>query len=153
MSDENLIINKHPVMNQFKKFLPDIVAVALFALIAFLAGAQRVKKLFPPVVVGPIIVVIGMTLAPTVIKSNIVDQYTPDATGHAPMKDYEAWTIALVTALVIVIVAIFAKGMLKSLKSSFASSSVLAVVTKMMSIPLVLSTLSYPEILKVLPAW
>ena len=85
----------------------------LFALIAFLAGAERVKKLFPPVVVGPIIVVIGMTLAPTVIKSNIVDQYTPDATGHANMKDYEAWTIALVTALVIVIVAIFAKGIFK----------------------------------------
>lgn len=85
----------------------------VFALIAFLVGPQRVKKLFPPVVVGPIIVVIGMTLAPTVIKSNIVDQYTPDATGHANMKDYESWTIALITALVIIVVAIFAKGIFK----------------------------------------
>lgn len=37
----------------------------------------------------------------------------------------------------------FANGMLNNVKSSRASSSVLAVVTKMISIPLTLSTLSY----------
>jgi uracil permease len=91
----------------------------VFAAIAYFAGAQRIKKLFPPVVVGPIVIVIGMTLAPTVISSNIVQQYTAAPGGTAAMKDYEAWIIALVTAAIIVCVSIFARGIWKLLPVLF----------------------------------
>jgi uracil permease len=86
----------------------------LFALIAYFAGAQRVKQLFPPVVVGPIVVVIGMTLAPTVIKSDIVDCYTVGS-----MKDYAVWSTALIIATVIICMSLFAKGIFKSLPLLF----------------------------------
>jgi uracil permease len=87
----------------------------IFAAIAYFTGPQRIKKLFPPAVVGPIVIVIGMTLAPTVISSNIVQQYTPAPGGTAVMKDYEAWIIAIVTATIIVCVSIFAPGIWKLL--------------------------------------
>jgi uracil permease len=87
----------------------------IFASIAYFTGAQRIKKLFPPVVVGPIVIVIGMTLAPTVISSNIVQQYTAAPGATAPMKDYEAWIIAMITATIIVCVSIFARGIWKLL--------------------------------------
>lgn len=76
----------------------------LLSLITYFVGAERIKKLFPPIVVGPVIVVIGMTLAPSVISSNIVG---------AAMFTWQAWTIALVTAAIIIGVSIFAKGFFK----------------------------------------
>jgi uracil permease len=82
----------------------------IFSAIAYFTGAARIQRLFPPVVVGPIVIVIGMTLAPTVISSNIVQQYTPNADGSVTMKDYEAWIIAIITATIIVSVSIFARG-------------------------------------------
>jgi uracil permease len=91
----------------------------LFAAIARFAGPQRIQRLFPPIVVGPIVVVIGLTLAATVISSYIVQCYTPDAAGEAPMKAYAVWVTALVTAVVIVCMSLFARGLLKSLPVLF----------------------------------
>ena len=48
-----------------------IVAGAVYLLLALLVkliGVKRVRSLFPPVVTGPVIVVIGLTLAPTGIE-------------------------------------------------------------------------------------
>jgi len=82
----------------------------IFSGITFLVGPERVKKAFPPIVVGPVIIVIGMTLAPTVISSYIVGQYT----GESPaMKSYEAWIVALLTAIIIIACSIFGRGFLK----------------------------------------
>lgn len=88
----------------------------IFAIITYYAGPQKIQKLFPPVVVGPIILVIGMILAPTVINSNIVQHYDgPNAT----MKSYEAWIVALSTTLIMVVVSIFGTGIWKSLPVIF----------------------------------
>ena len=65
----------------------------LLALLVKLVGVERIKNLFPPIVTGPVIVVIGLTLAPTGI-------------GMAQSN----WLIALVVLGVIVAVSIFAKG-------------------------------------------
>ena len=68
----------------------------LIALIVKLIGVERVRSFFPPIVTGPVIVVIGITLAPTgmdMAKSN--------------------WFISIFTLIVIVVMSIFAKGFFK----------------------------------------
>lgn len=77
----------------------------LFALIVKLLGASRVKKLFPPVVTGSMIMVIGLTLAPVVINANIVGA----ATGTIGQR----WLVAFSVAITMVIVSIFTKGFFK----------------------------------------
>lgn len=71
-----------------------------------LVGVQRVKKLFPPIVVGPVIIVIGMNLAGTAFTSNIFGQYD---VGGGTAWGWQVWTSAIVTALTIVVVNAVAK--------------------------------------------
>lgn len=80
-----------------------LVYVVLSILVR-LVGMERIKKLFPPVVVGPIIVVIGMVLAPKIIHSNVIDQY-----HSGQMLSWQAWTIAIVTLLSIIIISTVSK--------------------------------------------
>ncbi|NLM46071.1 MAG: uracil-xanthine permease [Firmicutes bacterium] len=74
----------------------------LFALIVKLIGPERVKRLFPPVVTGSMIMVIGLTLAPVVINSNILEA----AAGTVGQR----WLVAFCVAATMVIVSIFVKG-------------------------------------------
>lgn len=80
-----------------------LVYVALSLLVKFV-GMQRIKKLFPPVVVGPIIIVIGMVLAPKILYNNIISQY---ASGG--MDAWKVWTIAIVTLLSIIFISTASK--------------------------------------------
>ena len=61
-------------------------------------GAKKVMRFFPPIVTGPIIICIGMTLANSAINN---------CTG--------SWDIALVAILTVVIFNIWGKGMLRIL--------------------------------------
>ncbi len=76
-----------------------LVYVVLSVIIKFV-GVQRIKKLFPPIVVGPVIIVIGMNLAGSAFKSNIFESTA------AP---WQAWSAVIVTALTIVLVNALAK--------------------------------------------
>ncbi len=76
-----------------------IVSGAIYlvmSLLVKLVGTERVRSFFPPVVVGPVIVVIGVTLAPTGISSAS-----------------QNWFIAIFVLLVIVVATCFAKGFFK----------------------------------------
>lgn len=79
----------------------------IFALVAYFIGAEKIKKVFPPVVTGPVIVVIGINLAGTAIN---------DATGNLGLADGLTSDvalnlgIALFTLFVVIIASIFAKG-------------------------------------------
>jgi uracil permease len=68
----------------------------ILALLAKLVGEERIRSFFPPVVTGPIIMVIGLSLAPTAVSS---------ASGN--------WLIAALVILVIVVVMLFTKGFFK----------------------------------------
>ncbi len=59
-------------------------------------GVHRVMRFFPPIVTGPIIIAIGLTLAPTAIVNCSTD-----------------WIIALVAIVLIIVCNIFGKGMIK----------------------------------------
>lgn len=72
-----------------------LVYVALSLLIR-LIGPEKILRLFPPVVTGPVIVVIGLTLA-------------PNALGNASQN----WIVAIITLIAVISVSIFAKGYFK----------------------------------------
>lgn len=80
-----------------------LVYVVLSVIIKFV-GVTRIKKLFPPIVVGPIIIVIGMILAPKMFYNNIISQYS--LYGSVAWKE---WTTAIITALTIICVNAFSK--------------------------------------------
>lgn len=80
-----------------------LVYLILSLLVKFV-GMARIKKLFPPVVVGPIIIVIGMVLAPKILYNNIIGQY-----ANGVMDAWKAWSIALITLISIVVIATASK--------------------------------------------
>lgn len=80
-----------------------LVYVVLATVIKFV-GAAKVKKLFPPIVVGPVIILIGMILAPKMFWNNIIGQSVKGF--GAPWKQ---WTAAIVTATSIIAINAFAK--------------------------------------------
>ena len=76
-----------------------VAAGIIYAIVAFLIyqyGVEKVVSFFPPIITGPIIMVIGLTLAPT-------------ATSMAA----ENWFLAIVAFLVVVAVNIYARGFLQ----------------------------------------
>lgn len=66
-------------------------------------GAHRVMKFFPPIVTGPIIIAIGLTLAPSAINNC---ESSGDNAGLS-------WIVAIVAIAIIIICNIFGKGMIK----------------------------------------
>lgn len=81
-----------------------LVYFLLSALVKF-KGAKILEKLFPPVVVGPVIVIIGLGLAPVAVDMALAKgtQIDPDT----------ALIISMATLITTLIVAVFAKGMMK----------------------------------------
>ena len=76
-------------------FVAGLVYVVLAALIK-LFGAKKVMRFFPPVVTGPIIISIGLILAPSAISNC-----------------QQNWLLALIALAVIIICNIWGKGMIK----------------------------------------
>lgn len=81
-----------------------LVYFALSALVKF-RGVEMLHKYFPPIVIGPVIMVIGLGLAPVAVdmalgKSAGIDSNT-------------AILVSMTTLIVTLIVAVFAKGLLK----------------------------------------
>lgn len=78
----------------------------VLALLVKLVGVKRVMSIFPPVVTGPMIMVIGLTLAPTAFNSIIT---APTSEGVADVL-WLRWVIALCVVATMVVISIFAKG-------------------------------------------
>lgn len=79
----------------------------VLALLVRLLGPEKIMAVFPPVVTGPMIVVIGLTLAPTAFD-NIVG-----APAGVPDVLWMRWTIAIAVAATMISVSSFAKGFLR----------------------------------------
>ena len=87
-----------------------LVYLALSALVK-LRGAAILERIFPPVVVGPVIIIIGMGLAPVAVDM---------AVGKGSAYAYnDAILVSLVTLLTTLIVAVFSKGMMKLIPIMF----------------------------------
>ncbi len=101
------------VSSQGKEYATGGVLIAgacylVFALLVKLLGTQRVKKLFPAIVTGPVIVVIGLTLAPTVIFNDITGDFVAGIL-------WTKWVVAAAVVVTVVVVSIFIKGFFKLL--------------------------------------
>lgn len=68
----------------------------MFAGLIKLFGVEKVKSFFPPIVTGPMIIVIGLILSPTAIEM---------AANN--------WLVSLVVVSTVIIVSVFGKGMFK----------------------------------------
>ena len=89
----------------------------LYVLVSFLIktfGIRRIMKFFPPVVTGPIIISIGLILAPTAINNCSTN-----------------WLLAVVALAIVIICNIWGKGMVKILPIllGVAGSYLVAVLT------------------------
>ncbi|MBN2259354.1 MAG: uracil permease [Clostridiales bacterium] len=76
-----------------------VVAGLIYLILAgliYLFGIERVIKYFPPVVTGPIIIVIGLKLAPVAVSMASTN-----------------WGLAIVAFLIVTVVSVFAKGFFK----------------------------------------
>lgn len=80
------------------------VTYSLVALLIAKAGTKWLMKLLPPIVVGPVIMVIGLGLASTAIKMVM----------NNPTGDYDLTyvSIGFVTLIITIITAIFSRGFL-----------------------------------------
>lgn len=77
------------------------VSGVLYLIIAGLIkgfGVEKVMRFFPPVVTGPIIIAIGLTLSPSAIQNAETD-----------------WLLAIIAIVIVVIVNIWGRGMIKIL--------------------------------------
>lgn len=68
----------------------------VIAAIIYLVGVERIRRYFPPIVTGPVIVVIGLNLSPTAIENAST-----------------CWPLALVVMITIIVVMCFTKGYFK----------------------------------------
>ncbi|AWX13607.1 uracil permease [Mergibacter septicus] len=87
-----------------------LVYIALSALVK-LRGVDAIQKIFPPIVVGPVIIIIGMGLAPVAVDM---------ATGKNSAYHYEqAIIVSMATLLTTLSVAVFAKGIMRLIPIMF----------------------------------
>ncbi len=92
-------------------------AAAVYVVIAIIvkvAGVKWIDKLMPPVVIGPTVALIGLSLAGAAIKD--VFSYGPqDSNGSFVMSApiWASFVCAMVTLLVVIIVATYGKKMVK----------------------------------------
>ena len=87
-----------------------LVYVVLSALVKW-RGAQIMDRIFPPVVVGPVIIIIGLGLAPVAVDMAVGK--------NMQIEQNLAILVSMVTVVTTVIVAVFAKGLMKLIPIMF----------------------------------
>ena len=87
-----------------------LVYIALSTLVK-LRGTEALQRIFPPIVVGPVIIIIGMGLAPVAVDMSL---------GKNSAYAYnDAVLVSVVTLLTTLSVAVFAKGLMKLIPIMF----------------------------------
>lgn len=79
------------------------IVYVIVGLIIKFVGSNWIEKMLPPVIVGPMIMIIGLVLAPEAIKS----------AGLIEGGNLITPLIALITFTVVIVISIYAKGLLK----------------------------------------
>jgi len=108
-------------------FLPKLAAVkgglivagliyTIFAILIKLVGYEKINKLLPPIVTGPIIIVIGLRLSSVAINNAF---YLTDELGNS-FFSFKAVLVTVIVLAVCVGVSVFAKGMYNLMPILFA---------------------------------
>lgn len=83
----------------------------VYVLLSFITkwvGVKKVRSLFPPHVVGPVVIVIGMILAPKILYNNIMLP-TMNSSADGFIEGWKSWSTAVVTLITIFVAACFSK--------------------------------------------
>ena len=112
----------------------------VIALIVKLAGVKWINKLMPPVVIGPTVALIGLSLAGAAIKD--VFSYGPqDSNGSFIMTApiWASFVCAIVTLLVVIIVSVYGKKMAKLIPFIFGilAGYIVAAIFTVCGIPVI----------------
>ena len=86
-----------------------IIYVILSIIVKF-AGTNWIAKVMPPVIIGPVVACIGLTLAPNAVNYLFQGGLASEAFGANP---YICMVCGLVALFVSIIVSVYAKGLLK----------------------------------------
>ncbi|AQY50868.1 uracil permease [Listeria weihenstephanensis FSL R9-0317] len=79
------------------------VVYAIVALIVYYVGIEWIQRVLPPIVVGPVIMVIGLSLAPSAAAMAM-------GTNNGGEYDYKILLVALITLVVTIVAMMFFKG-------------------------------------------
>lgn len=79
------------------------IVYAIVALIVYYVGVEWIQKVLPPIVVGPVIMVIGLSLAPSAAAMAM-------GTNNGGTYDYKILLVALITLVATIIAMMFFKG-------------------------------------------
>lgn len=114
----------------------------LFALLVNLFGKDWINKLLPPIIVGPMIIIIGLSLAPSAISQIGLN-------GGAIA--WKCLMVAIVSFLTTALIAIYGKGFIKVIPFLFGiiSGYILAIILGMVSFN-ALDTASFFSLPKIL---
>ena len=105
----------------------------VIALIVKLAGVKWISKLMPPVVIGPVVAIIGLSLSGNAIGDLQKVNYTL-ADGTAPGSPYVAIVVGLITLAVTMIASVYGKKMAKlipfiiGILAGYAAASIFYVI-------------------------
>ncbi|MBU1142679.1 MAG: NCS2 family nucleobase:cation symporter, partial [Firmicutes bacterium] len=114
-----------------------LIYVIIAVIIGFV-GSGWLKKLLPPVVIGPMIIIIGLSLAPVAINS----------AGFNGTTSYKEPLVALITFLTVVILSIKAKGFLRIVPFLVAIfvGYVAAMIVGLVPVDFLFGFIPYPEV-------
>lgn len=114
------------------------VAYSLIALIIRFTGSEWLKKLLPPIVVGPIIIIIGLSLAPTAV----------DNIGLSGESGWRIPLVALITFLTATLVGIRGKGFLKVIPFLIAiiTGYIASMIFGLVPVDFALGFIPYPDV-------
>jgi uracil permease len=114
----------------------------LFALLVNLFGKDWINKLLPPIIVGPMIIIIGLSLAPSAISQIGLNGGT---------IAWKGLMVAIVSFLTTALIAIYGKGFIKVIPFLFGiiSGYILAIILGMVSFN-ALDTASFFSLPKIL---
>jgi uracil permease len=111
---------------------------ATVALVIRFTGSGWLKKILPPVVIGPMIIIIGLGLAPVAISS----------AGFTGGQGWEVPVVAIITFLAVVGIAAFSKGFFKIIPFILAIivGYVAAMIFGLVPVEFAFGFLPYPDV-------
>ena len=82
------------------------ICYVIFSLIIKFVGTEKIKKIFGPIVVGPVVMLIGLTLCQSIVKSDIWAQITENG---GTVEAWKVWTSFAVTLFTVIAINAYCK--------------------------------------------
>lgn len=84
----------------------------ILSIVTKYAGTKWIDKIAPPVIIGPTVAIIGLTLAPNAV-GNLLQGSVRDGVGNSVASPYLALLCGLVTLFIAIAISIYSKKFLK----------------------------------------